>query len=126
MSTLQKLLDMGYTLDEIPDLDVLDIIPFEPKYPEDVYMSLLGQLVPRCHLNWVENINVPGSPYDKNNKIIYHTALHVSERLGVQYDFEDEVMEIREAYERNEEIVAYEMFKYGMKYQQMLDAKGKE
>ena len=121
MRKTEQLLAMGYKLEDLGKLDLLDIFPHETKIPEDVYASLLGGLVPRCHLRWVENINVPGTPYERNLETIYVTGLNLSRRLGVTDDFEEEVLTLREAYERNEEIVAYEMFKYGMKYQKMLD-----
>ena len=126
MSILDKLLDMGFTLEEIPTLDVLDIIPHEPQYPEDVYLSLLGQLIPCCHLSWVESIDVPGSPFAKNIKTIFNIAERISRRLGIFHDYDRDVLNLQYAYEQNQQIIAYEMFEYGMKYQKMLDAQKKQ
>ena len=84
-----------------------------------VYAALLGE----DSLDWVENINFRGAHYERNMETLYLAGLRISRRLGVADDFDEEVIELREAYERNEKLVACQMFKYGMKYQKMLDTR---
>ena len=122
MSIIDTLLEMGYKLEDIPNLDLLEIFPYVPEYPKDVYLSLTGQLIPRCHLKWVENINLLGMPYSNNITIIYDNAVEITKRMGEPEDYALELRNLMDAFTENEEIIAYKMFKYGMKYQQMLDS----
>ena len=120
---------MGYTLQDILNMDVRNV---QKKFPtiqpieENVYQSLLGFMLPEYTLNWVENIFVPGSPYSENINTIYSCARKASEKLGKEDDYDRDIQNLMDAYDDNEKIIAYEMFKYGMKYQKMLDAKKEE
>ena len=96
-----------------------DLFPPGMLMSRKVYAALLGE----DSLDWVENINFKGAYYERNMDALYLAGLNISRRLGVADDFDEEVIELREAYERNEMLVACQMFKYGMKYQKMLDTK---
>lgn len=106
-----------YRLLQEEGLRLADIMPPGMLMSRKVYAALLGE----DSLDWVENINIKGTHYERNMEALYLTGLRISRRLGVADDFDEEVIEFREAYERNEKLVAYQMFKYGMKYQKMLD-----
>lgn len=91
---------------------------------ETVYDSLCGQLIPEYHLPWVEDIFVPGHPCYENYAQMRRAYEHLLERLNEVDEDQDAENMINHlmAYGR---IIAMEMFKYGRKYQQMLDAQAK-
>lgn len=88
---------------------------------EMVYDSLLGQLVPEYHLSWVENIFVPGHPCHDSYHQMRVAYSHLLERLKEEDEDDDAERMIMHLLEYSR-TVAYEMFKYGRKYQKMQDA----
>ena len=105
----------------------MKIIPFYPEAQEQtdiaqtVYESLLGLLVPGCRLDWVEDIFVPGHPchesYRQMNQA-YSRLLDRLDEVDEDPDAEQMVMHLLDY----SHIIALEMFKYGQKYQKMMDS----
>lgn len=82
-----------------------------------VYESLLGDLVPECALDWVEDIFVPGHPCFDSYSQMREAYLRACVRLGSRE--EDPDLEIMvNAMLDHCRIVALEMFRYGRIYQQ--------
>ena len=77
-----------------------------------VYDSLMGQLIPACRLDWVEDIFQPGTD-------CYEAYRQVREALETLDAEDDRLLNALLDYSR---IVGTEMFAYGRRYQQMLDS----
>ena len=97
----------------------------ESELPEQVYDSLHGQMVPEYHLSWVENIFVPGHPCYESYHEMRCAYTHLLERLN-EVDEDEDAETMINALLGYSKITALEMFKYGRKYQQMLDAEHRE
>ena len=97
---------------------------FENLFPPGMLMSrkVYAALLGSDSLDWVENINVAGTHYKQSMDALHQAGLSISRRLGVPDDFDEDIIELREIYKRKEMQVACLMFKYGMRYQKMMDA----
>lgn len=82
---------------------------------EQVYCSLLGQLVPACSLDWVDNIFTEGSVYGCRYAVALDAYARICQRLGTGEEDHD-VEVIINALLDNEHTVALKMFEYGMRY----------
>lgn len=87
---------------------------------ETVYDSLLGQLIPEYHLSWVENIFVSGHPCYEHYCDMRQAYERLLKRLN-KTDEDRDVEDITNAMMIYGKIAALEMFKYGIKYQKMMD-----
>lgn len=90
-----------------------------------VYDSLNGLLVPACALPWVEMIFYPGHPaYDTYDKMTDIKASLTQRLSDLSEDRElEHMMSLMLDYT---EIIGLEMFKYGRKFQKMLDDEEKQ
>lgn len=90
-----------------------------------VYDSLNGLLVPACALPWVEMIFYPGHPvYDTYDKMTDIKASLTQRLSDLPEDRElEHMMSLMLDYT---EIIGLEMFKYGRKFQKMLDDEEKQ
>lgn len=91
---------------------------------ELVYDSLLDTLIPACRLPWVESIFHQGHPAFDAFEEMYAIKEKLNERLGSTDDRDlCEMSSCIEAYAR---AIGLEMFKYGQKFQQMLEEEQKQ
>ena len=92
----------------------------EPDIAETVYDSLHGFLIPACSLPWVEPVFQPGHLSHDNYEQMLHIKDRIADRLGcINEDPElEKMMDCSLAYCK---AVALEMFRYGQKYQKLLD-----
>lgn len=82
---------------------------------EEVYDSMLGQLVEECSLPWVNNIAYQGSEYEMDYSQMLEACQRLYDRLGVQ-DTDADVESIRCAYESMQKTVCRQMFANGAAY----------
>ncbi len=59
---------------------------------EDIYFSLIGELIPEAALPWVPNAFVPGSPCAKALEQLYDAKYRLQERLNTDDDPDIEEM----------------------------------
>jgi len=93
----------------------------QPDIAETVYDSLHGFLLPACSLPWVEMVFQPGHPSHDN----YEQMLDLKEQIAAypgncgEDRMLDALIDCTLTYSK---AIALEMFRYGQKYQKMLDA----
>ena len=106
----------------------MEIIQFDlsgrgqPDIAETVYDSLHGFLIPACHLPWVEIVFRPGHPSHDYYAQMLAIKTRIAARLGNSGEDRDleALIDCSLAYSK---AIALEMFRYGQKYQNMLDNK---
>lgn len=90
---------------------------------EQVYLSMTGNLIPECRLDWVENIDVPGHLFHLHSMEMRNACDRLYNRLGLSIADRD-LEKIIFSLMRCGDIAAMKMFEYGIKYQKMLDSTG--
>ena len=80
-----------------------------------VYDSLLGNLIPEYALGWVENIFVPGNPCHDEYSCMLEAYQRICRRLGSGEEDADLEIIVNSLLSHGE-ILAKEMFRYGMVY----------
>jgi len=84
---------------------------------DDIYYSMLGQIVPEESISWVENAFSAGSNCEENLIKIYAARDRLLERLGICE--EDEDLEcILDSFLTNQYILCRKMFFYGLHYRE--------
>lgn len=84
---------------------------------ENVYLSLLGNLLPEYALNWVENIFVPGHPCHDEYSDMLKAYRRACARLG--NTDEDPDLEIMvNSLLSHCQVLAFKMFEYGVIFAQ--------
>lgn len=91
---------------------------------ELVYDSLLGTLIPACSLPWVEMIYHHGHPAFDAYEQMYAIKQKLNERLGCTDD--QDLREMSDCVDDYTKAIGLEMFKYGRKFQRMLDEEQKQ
>lgn len=104
--------------------ELLDLFPYQAEISDQVYDTLLGNLIPAYRLPWVENIFEPGKPCHEAYGEMLRAYERLCERLG-EADEDQDVEIIINSLLRYSKISAKKMFKYGMQYQKMQDAEEK-
>ena len=85
---------------------------------EQVYETLLGDLIPEYSLDWVEDIFVSGHPCHEEYGRMLQAYGRVCQRLGTGEEDED-VEVIVDSLLSHCRIIALEMFRYGRLWEQM-------
>jgi len=93
-------------------------LSYEQRIENQVYDTLVGNLVQECCLDWVEDICVPGQPSYEKYREMLEAYERVCERLGVTNEDHDVEIMINALLERGR-ILALKMFEYGRKYEKM-------
>ena len=83
-------------------------------YAEEVYDTLLGELVDGAGVPGVENIYAPGGPCDRNYSTMLEAYERLCQRLNRKNDDPDVEIIINSLLE-NQRIIAMKMFEYGAK-----------
>lgn len=116
-------------LESIPQAELVSLLRCEDEIEDpvevQVYDTLVGNLIPECCLEWVENICVPGQPCYEEYRKMLEAYERLCQRLGVINEDSDVEIIINALLKRGR-ILAMEMFQYGRKYQKMQDAEAAE
>lgn len=85
----------------------------------DIYLSMLGQLIPEATIPWVDNLYAPGSICHRKYNEMRDAYERVCTRLGVDVEDEDEDLNCMvDALDKIQEVLCKEMFALGVKYAQ--------
>ena len=83
-------------------------------HSEDVYYTLLGEMVDDAKVPGVENLFVSGSVCDQNYRQMLCAYEHLCHRLN-QADADPDIEIIISSLLENQRIIALKMYEYGMK-----------
>lgn len=87
----------------------------EKEFYKEVHDSLLMGFFEEYRLSWVPDFTDPNCPYSKAYGEMLDASWRICERLGK--DGEDEDVEcMRNAYEKMQDLVAWQMFSCGVVY----------
>ena len=81
---------------------------------EDVYYTLLGEMVDDAKVPGVENLFFSGSPCDQNYKRMLYAYEQLCQRLNQEGEYAD-IETIISSLLENQQIIALKMYEYGAK-----------